>query len=278
MESRIAKAMAMESRPVALLWTDDKPPDAVEFKPGRWGCAVSLFAQAASRGRPAVFSRETYGCWGGGVGLGFGNRYEDFPGGVDGFCRFLSDGNAKWEGGAAMGSKLASSGGQRFAGDWLLGERYLKDAKTTLRFLDSMPMREVPAKYVLVKPLEATDPEREQVQSVTFFTDPDRLSALTVLANYTRPCEENVAIPWAAGCQVMGIFAYREAEKAHPRALVGLTDLSARKHVRPSLGEHVMTFTAPWSLFLEMEGNVENSFLQRETWHALGHTPSLGSR
>jgi hypothetical protein len=272
MESRIAKALGMENRPVVLTWTDEKPADAVEFTPGRWGCVMSVFAQVAARGRSGVFARDTYGCWGAGVGLGFGNRYEDFPGGVDCFYRFLSDGNAKWERGREMGSRLAGPAGRRFADDFLLGERYLKDPETTRRFVDSMPMRDIPAKYVLAKPLDSVDPTREQIKSVTFFTDPDRISALVVLANYTSPGQENVAIPWAAGCQVMGIFAYREAEREHPRALVGLTDLSARKNVRHSLGRHVMSFTVPWSLFLELEERVENSFLQRETWHALGYT------
>ncbi len=263
--------MGIETHPVALVWTDEKPEGAAEFMPGRWGCVMSLFAQAAARGRTAVFSRETYGCWGGGVGLGFGNRYEDFPGGVDCFCRFLSDGNEKWEQGAAMGEKLAGFAGRRFADDWLLGERYLKDAATTRAFLGFLPMEEIPARYVVVKPVESADPSKENLQSVTFFTDPDRISALVVLANYARPSEENVAVPWGAGCQVIGIFAYREARRERPRALIGLTDLSARKTVRPALGAHVMSFTMPWALFAEMEERVPGSFLERETWRSLGH-------
>jgi hypothetical protein len=64
----------------------------------------------------------------------------------------------------------------------------------------------------------------------------------------------------------MGIFAYRELGRAHPRALVELTDLSARLNVRPSLGKNVLSFTMPWPLFLKMEQNVDGSFLQRRTW------------
>jgi hypothetical protein len=64
----------------------------------------------------------------------------------------------------------------------------------------------------------------------------------------------------------MGIFAYRELERPNPRALVGLTDLSARLRVRQSLGKDVLSFTMPWPKFLEMEQNVEGSFLQRRTW------------
>lgn len=84
-----------------------------------------------------------------------------------------------------------------------------------------------------------------------------------VLANYTDPDLENVIVPWAAACQIMGIFAYREPETEHPCTLIGLTDLSARLNVRASLGTNVLSFTTPWPLFLRMEQNVKGSFLQR---------------
>ena len=67
----------------------------------------------------------------------------------------------------------------------------------------------------------------------------------------------------------MGVFAYRELEREHPKALVGLTDLSARVNTRASLGDKVLGFTIPWPLFLHMEENVEGSFFQRRTWEQL---------
>jgi hypothetical protein len=67
----------------------------------------------------------------------------------------------------------------------------------------------------------------------------------------------------------MGIFGYRELERDHPRALLGLTDLSARATVRSALGKNALSLTAPWPVFLRMEQDVESSFLQRETWHRL---------
>jgi len=78
-----------------------------------------------------------------------------------------------------------------------------------------------------------------------------------------------VIVPWGAGCQVPGVFAYRELERDRPRGLVGLTDITARRNVRTILGEHVLSFTAPWPMFLEMEKNVEGSFLNRMTWKSL---------
>ncbi len=292
MESKIASAIGLKTHPVAIVWADHAPLDhaplgnaphdvpeaALQFKPGAWGCVISLVAAAASKGRTCVIDRQTFGCWGGGVGLGFGNQYETFPGGMEGFHRFLSDGNEKTEAGRQIGEAMMQrstqqSGGARFADDFLQGERYVKDPECTRAFVQSLPIRDIPAKYVLVKPLANTDPEQEQVKSVTFFVEPDALSSLVILANYAHPERENVAIPWAAACQVMGILAYRELEQPHPRALVGLTDISARKNTRATLGKNVLSFTAPWPVFLEMEAHAEGSFLQRETWHAL-HAPS----
>ena len=164
---------------------------------------------------------------------------------------------------------MAASGGNRMADDFLNGERYLKNPEMTRRFVENLPMCDIPASFVVVKPLEQTDPESEDVKSITFFVDSDRLSALVILANYARPDADNVIVPWAAGCQVMGIFAYRELQHPRPRGIIGLTDISARKNVRSMLGEHVLSFTVPWPLFLEMESNVKGSFLERETWRTL---------
>jgi len=269
MKSLIAEAIQLRTRPVALVWADKEPSEAIRFKPQHWGCVVSLFAAAATRQITGAFDRQTYGCWGGAVGLGFGNQYESFPGGMDCFCRFLSDGNENSEQGRPMGEQMKSSGYGRLADDFLKGERYLKRPEDAQRFIDALPIRDIPAKFVVVRPLEEIDPERDDVKNVTFFVDPDGLSALVILANYSRPDAENVIIPYAAGCQIMGICAYRELEREQPRGLIGMTDISARKNVRATLGENALSFTAPWPLFKEMEGNVKGSFLGGATWRAL---------
>ena len=269
MESKIARAIGMKTHPVAIVWSDEAPEGALQFTPGRWGCVVGLIATVATKGRIGVVDSQTVGCWGGGVGLGFGNQYEAFPGGLEGFYRFLSDGNEKTEAGRQIGQALVQAGGARLADDFLHGERYVQDPACTRAFVESLPMRTIPAKYVVVKPLESIDPAQDNVKSVTFFVEPDALSALVILANFAHPERENVTIPWAAACQVMGILAYQELDREYPRALVGLTDISARKNTRAAFGKHAMSFTAPWPVFLEMEKNVDGSFFERETWHAL---------
>ncbi len=269
MKSMIADAIKLKTQPVALVWTDKEPEKATRFKPQNWGCVVSVFAASATRGLTGAFDRQTYGCWGGGVGLGFGNQYESFPGGVECFCRFLSTGNEDSEQGRPIGEGMKSQGLGRLADDFLLGERYIRSPEDTRRFLESLPIKDIPAKFVVVKPLDQVNPEKDEVKNVTFFTDPDGVSALVILANHGKPEAENVLVPWAAACQVLGIYSYRELERERPRGLIGMTDISARKNVRATLGENVLSFTAPWPLFQEMEGHVAGSFLQRPTWLAL---------
>lgn len=268
MESKIAKAIKPKYNPVAVVLTDEKPEKALQFKPGKWGCVMFMFANAA-RGKTAAFDAHTYGCWGGGVGLGFGNAYEQFPGGVDCFTRFLSSGNKEWEKGRQVGEGLAGAAGKEFENDFMEGERYEKGPELVDQWLEDLPIIEIKSRYVLFKPLSDTDLGVHKPENVIFTVDADQLSALVVLANYGRQGMENVTIPWAAGCQQIGIIPWNEAKSENPRAVVGLTDLSARKNVRKLLGSEYLTFAMPWKMFLEMESNVEGSFLERLTWPSL---------
>lgn len=269
MESAIAKAIRLKYQPVALLWSNEKPEDAMQFAEGKWGCVMWLIVHAA-KGKPAVADRKTFGCFGGGVGLGFGNQYKNFPGGEAGFCHFLSGGNAKRPGGMEIAEKIKPFMAKESFDNFLYGERYVKSPELVEKFIQALPLTEIPSTYVVFRPLSDINPAKERPQAVIFFVHPDQLSALTVLANYGRGDNENVIIPYAAGCQTIGIYPYREVQSKNPRAVVGLTDLSARVYVRKQLGDlHFMTFTAPFTLFEEMEKNVPGSFLERHTWQSL---------
>ncbi len=268
MESKIASALKLEYPPVAILWSDEKPADALGFKEGKWGCVMWMLAGAA-RGKTAAFDEKTYGCWGGGVGLGFGNQYQKFPGGIDCFCRFLSTGNADSEMGCAVAKKIEPFVDKDFLDDFLLGEKFMESPEQVRGFVEGMPIMQIPAKYVIFKPLNRVDKEKEKPEIIIFFADPDQLSALVILSNYGRRGVENTIIPYAAGCQTIGVYPYREAQSGNPRAVVGLTDLSARNNLKKQLSRNLFTFSVPLRMFQEMEEKVEGSFLQRNTWRAL---------
>jgi len=239
--SRIAEELKLAHLPVAIIFTNDKPEGALEQERGKWGCVIALLTEAA-KGKTAVLSRDTCGCSGGRVGLGFGSRsYDEMRGGIE---YFLSTGRGE---------------------GYPEGEGYRKTPELARAFIDALPATDIPFTYVVFKPLKEVDPEKETPQVVIFYANPDQLAALVVLANYDRGAGDNAIIPHAAGCHSIGIIPYQEAKREKPRAVVGMTDISARPHVSPE----VMSFTVPFSRFLEMEANVEGSFLQKKAWQKL---------
>jgi uncharacterized protein (DUF169 family) len=258
MNSKIAEAISMKYKPVAIIWSDEKPEEAMQFKPGRWGCVMFLLAGAA-KGKTAVADVETFGCIGGGVGLGFGNQYVKFPAGIE---NYISTGNPEF-----CRTEIGRQIVQQMP-EIEQGERYVKDPETAKRFIDQLPIIEAPAKYVVLKPLDMVK-KNETPRVVVFCVHPDQLSALIVLANYARAGSINVIAPFGAGCHQIGIIPYREAESETPRAIIGLTDISARKSIMKMLDHNVLSFTVPYKMFLEMEGHVEGSFLQKESWRTV---------
>jgi uncharacterized protein (DUF169 family) len=268
MESKIADAIFLKYQPVALTWSDEKPEEVVQFQQGKWGCIMWLAASAA-KGKAAACDRKTFGCFGGGVGMGFGDQYVNFPGGKDCFCHFLSCGNEQSKHGRQAAEKVKPFLRKESYDNFVSGERYIKTPERVHQFIENLPITDIPAEHVIFKPLVDIDPQQETPRVIVFFADPDQLSAMVVLANYDREDNNNVIIPYAAGCQTVGIYPYQEAQAERPRAVVGLTDLSARVYIRKQLGDNLMTFAVPLAMFEEMESHVAGSFLDRPTWQGL---------
>jgi uncharacterized protein (DUF169 family) len=269
MESLIVAALALKHHPVAILWTDEKPGTALQFHEGKWGCVMAMFAQSAMEAKTVVFDRTTYGCIGGGVGLGFGNQYISWRGGIECFYGFLSGGNAGHPEASRIAEEIGRTGRKVAVERFLHGEGYVRSPELARSFVASLPMIDVATRYVVFKPLQYVDEKSETPAIVVFTADPDRLSALVTLANYGRGTLDNVVIRSGAGCQSIGILAYNEIQSEFPRAVIGLTDIAARVYTARTLGHNVLTFAVPYTMFLELEANVKGSFLERATWHVL---------
>ena len=251
MESAIQSAIGMQHLPVAIIQTNNVPEHALQFKEGAFGC-VTAFLKSASKGKTAVFTRHTFGCPGGGVGLGFGDCYENFPGGIE---HFLSTGNSEFCQ-TAFGKAVAPR-----MPDLEEGERYFKTPEIASNFIESLPITDIAEEYVVFKPLQDVA-KNETPTVVVFLVNPDQLSALVILSNYTRQSSENVIIPFAAACHTIGIIPFREAASDTPRAVIGLTDIT----VRNKFAKDLLTFAIPYRMFLEMESNVDGSFLEKHNW------------
>jgi uncharacterized protein (DUF169 family) len=231
MKSKMAEAVKLKNSPVAVIWTDEKPEGALQFKEGKWGCVVSMLG-AAAKSRIIVFDEKTAGCGGGAAGLGF-RKYER------GFIeQFLSTGSPEKE-----------------------GEHYKKTPDHARVFIDNLPDIPVPTKYVVFKPLEKVTGE-EVPQVVIFLVNADQLSGLVTLANYDKMTQDNVTVSFGAGCHSTILLPLEQAKSDNPKALIGLTDPSARVF----LDKEILSFSVPYKRFLEMESNVEESFLKTKAW------------
>jgi len=273
-QSEIARAAGIKTHPVAIVWTDKKPEKALEFRPGTWGCVMWFFAKVAKEGKTAVFSRETTTCAGGCMGLGFGRPLEKHAArNEDGFCSFLSNGIEGAADKKAYQTIIDQSFDDHHRKMLTEGERFLKNPSVVKQWLQNLPVYDAKDRYIVMKPVTQAD-AKEEIKSIVFVVNADQLAALSTLANFATGNVRNgiFVAASAAGCQAMGVCTYAEGESATPRAVVGLTDLSARKAVRPTLGKDVLTFSVPFALYQEMERNVKDSCLELDLWKELRDT------
>jgi len=244
MRSRIAEALALKHAPVAVVLTDAKPEQALQFKEGSRGC-VGAMLYAAAKGRTVVFDRKTFGCPGGGTGLGFGNCYAAFA--ID---RLLS-----------TGGKAELPNGQVF--DMGEGERFFESPEAAARWAAALPYHDVPTEFIVCKPLDQVA-EGEDVSLVLMFVNPDQISALVTLAGFRRGGFDATVAPWGAACQSI-LFAHAEAGSENPRGVIGFFDISQRRKIEKEL----LSFTMPYRKYLEMESSVDESFLSTPMWQKL---------
>jgi hypothetical protein len=127
----------------------------------------------------------------------------------------------------------------------------------------------LPTRYVVMKPLaEVIDDEIDETAIVVFVVNADQLSALATLANFDRPTNDNVSTLFGSGCGSLVMQVLDQAREKMPKAVIGLTDITARKYFDKS----ELSFSVPFQRFLEMEANVDESFLIKgKDWPAIVH-------
>lgn len=210
-------------QPVGIYY-GEKPTKALTFQPEKWGCSVAML-KAAAQGKTAALGPDAYGCPGGGLYLGFVEKPRP---GLDEFVA-IKEGFKKTP---AMAAKLIAGAMPEPARGWCVFK----------------PLGEFSA---------ASPPAL-----VSFLVNADQLAALVVWANYDRESGDNVLITHAAGCATLVSLAMKQAAAEQPKALVGLTDISARKVVE----KDILSFTLPYKMLENMMQYVDDTFLKKEEW------------
>lgn len=115
--------------------------------------------------------------------------------------------------------------------------------------------------YVLLGPVRVE--HWDEVRSVTFFVDPDRISGLTTLAGYWSSNPDIVVAPFGSACSAV-LRALGEYED-DDRAVLGGMDVAMRRH----LPEDTLTLTVSPARFAKMLTVPAESFLQKPWWNDL---------
>jgi uncharacterized protein (DUF169 family) len=270
MKSITARKARLAFKPVAILWSDTKPKGALQIKPGARTCIMPFFAQVLTKGRTAVFDRESFGCPGAKAGLGFGSGYPDAFGGagIDFMSAFFCKGaesSSNREAFCAVANRIP----ERERAKFLEGERLHKSpAKAKKWMTRELPITDISERYVIFTPLDRVK-EGEKPVVIVFAADPLQLTGLITLVGAVREGVDPVLVPPMAACQQIGAYVYSEARQEHPRAVLGNTDLAARANVGAAIPENIFTLAVPFSLFREMEEEAKNGVFDGPIWKDL---------
>jgi hypothetical protein len=259
---------------LGLSYTDSVPEDAAtgvegDSKASRWGCSMFMLSRAF-QGDTVAFTSRHCQCPAASTGLGLApNPDESFPGGMEAMTRYLSVGNRCCPEGRAVAKDLEAKGYRdKAVSEYLDGEGLKKTPGLVNEYL-CLPSEPVACGPVaIIKPLERYTRDCPP-RLALMLCDSLQLSALVTLANYARPGTDGARIPMVAGCASIAAVPLKEAEREVPRAVVGMTDLHARRSMRALLRKSLLSFAAPWSLYQEMEAEASQSFLSRPGWKGL---------
>lgn len=219
--------------PVVFFYTDDPGAAPVHRITDGRHCFIDELA-AVRAGKTLGFDTKSIACPGGKRYLGFSQAL------MPNFEFFLSCG---------IEGKLE-------------GERYKKSPELVKEWLARAPAFTAPARNIVFKRWDVLD-ETDRPEVVVFFAKPDVLSGLFTLANYDEPTNQAVFCPMGAGCSTIVQYPLLEAASDHPRAVLGMFDVSARPGVDPD----TLTFSVPIGKFERMVADMDESFLITESWH-----------
>jgi len=142
------------------------------------------------------------------------------------------------------------------------GERYKKSPEMVKEYMQKhAPVMKAPGKYIVFNRWDMLD-KADKPDVVIFFAEPDVLSGLYTLASFDETEQNMVIAPFGSGCASIVQYPFMEVKSTHPRAVIGMFDVSAR----PFVPKNELAFSVPISKFIRMVDNMEESFLITPSW------------
>lgn len=268
MESAIVRNLRPEFEPVAVVWSDTIPGDAIQFKKGKFGCILYLFAAAARCAKITGGDRHTITCPGGRAALGFGVDFDSSDEMLDHYAAIFTKGLSSARNQEAYKARMEVAP-KSWRALYEYGER--RHCSTELAkewIIYGLPRYDISYRYVLFKPLGRTAPD-ENVRAVIFSVNPVELSGLVTLAGSVMPGTDPVQVPQGADCNSITAFAYAQGDQSAPRAVLGMLDVDGREVMRKRFRNDTLTLTLPMPLFQQMELEADDCVFQMPSWKDL---------
>jgi len=268
MESVIVRNLQPEFAPVAVVWSNTIPDDALQFKKDKFGCILYLFAEAARRGKVAGGNRESITCNGGRAALGLGVDFDASDELLDRYSAVFSKGLKSASNQEAYRARMEAVP-KSWRSLYEYGERRHCNAELAKEWiLNGLPRYDITFEYVLFKPLSHTTPD-ENIRAVIFPLNPVELAGLVTLAGSVMQGTDPVRVPQGADCNSITAFAYAEADLAAPRAVLGMLGVDGREVMRKRFRDDILTLTLPAPLFQRMEQEANDCVFQTPSWENL---------
>ena len=214
-----------------------EPTRGAEVFPARCSLSAILYAL---KGHEVCLTDKNSPCRGGLVGLGLVDGLPPIPGG---FGHFISCGR-----------------GEGFRP----GERLKADPESGERMILSQPQKVAEGfDGILLRPYADGDTP----DTVALFCDPDQLSAMVYLFNFSKDGSryDTVIAPAVSGCASLFRIPFGELRQPEPRGVIGLTDINARVHFPASWA----SLTVSAGDFARMLRDADESFVSTPLWEQI---------
>ena len=251
--SLFLETLGLDESPLGIFYSDAKPDGGFAPKPGllptadrekkgeidwrkvfgSFSCVIGNIWLARKKQSLAYFSAEQFGCPGAAFWGGFLKPQSQT------MINYVSTGIP----GSTEGEFYCDSPGA---------------LETIFNYVDPRP---APAKYCIIKPLDAFA-AGETPEFVVLFVRPETLCGLHQLATFVTNDPEVVVSPWSSGCGSILAWPQKYMEQDKPRAVVGGWDPSARRYFKTD----ELSFTVPMKMFQDMVNRFDESFLKTDTW------------
>ena len=236
---RLSEILKMENHPVAIYRADEIPEGA--FIPGTHCGIPPLLVRCSNLGHLCATDNDHSVCHGSKSGFGFG--------GISNRQR------------SAWSASVVPVEVQETMKHKSSGQSYFKTPEIAMLQMDPIKDYGDGSDVIVFQDLDEAESEGRPIEVVVFLVDPGRLTVLMQLAAFSKETPGPACImPYGHACQQVYAIPRAEGESDDPHAVVGMTDMYARRFVK----REEMSFAVPYKLYRRMVSDIDSSFLMKE--------------